>query len=102
MSLEEVVAQVKSTGGRAFSRGSSAYRGVSWCKRTGRWRAIFRPGVGARRLFKCCDTELEAAQQYDSWCQQYGKCVISAPLRSSYILPCLLSSSSRGYTWMYC
>lgn len=82
LSLEEVMAQVKSTGGKAFSRGRSAYRGVSCDKTEGHWRATFNPG-GGRRLQKYSDTELEAAQQYDSWCQQYGRCIISVPLRSS-------------------
>lgn len=81
LSLEEVVAQVKSTGGSAFSTGSSAYRGVSWNKGTERWLTQFKPADG-RRLRKSFDTELEAAQQYDRWCQQYGRCVISVPLHA--------------------
>jgi hypothetical protein len=71
LSLEEVVAQIKATGGHAFSRGSSAYRGVSWHKSSQRWQV--QMSVGNAKLFKAYDCELAAARQYDVWCKQYGK-----------------------------
>lgn len=76
MSLDEVVAQIKASGGRAFSTGRSVYRGVSWDTTKKRWQALFNTtsiGSGQKRLKKTLDTELEAAQQYDAWCKQYGR-----------------------------
>jgi hypothetical protein len=71
MSLDEVVAQIKATGGRAFSTGSSVYRGVGWYK--SKWRAKFTPTRGGKPIYSRCATELEAARQYDAWCKQYGR-----------------------------
>jgi hypothetical protein len=74
LSLEEVVAQIKATGGKAFSAGKSAYRGVSWHKKTQTWRVQMTTGNGQKlKLYKHMDSELEAARQYDAWCKQYGR-----------------------------
>jgi hypothetical protein len=72
LSLEEVVAQIKATGGNAFSRGSSAYRGVSRSKGPEKCTVQFTAEIG-NWLQKTFDSELEAARQYDAWCKRYGK-----------------------------
>jgi len=69
-----VIAQIKATGGKAFSTGRSAYRGVCWHKTNQKWLAQFRPGNG-KQLVKSCTCELDAARQYDVWCKQYGRWV---------------------------
>ena len=79
MSLEEVLDQIKATGGAAFSRGSSAYRGVSWVKGSQKWGARISQGPGLKDLTKSFSSELEAARQYDAWCKQLGRCVRRAP-----------------------
>jgi hypothetical protein len=71
MTLEEVVAQIKATGGAAFSTGKSAYRGVFWNQKNGCWRAQVR--VDGKRFSKTANSELEAAKQYDALCKQYGR-----------------------------
>jgi hypothetical protein len=72
MSMEQVVAAIKATGGAAFSSGRSAYRGVSWHKGCGRWRAAIRlPGGKLKRHLY--GSELEAAHQYDAWARAAGK-----------------------------
>lgn len=75
MTLEEVVEQIKATGGKAFSSGKSAYRGVSPWK-SGRWRAAIR--VGGRQTAVYADSELQAAHCYDALCRQYGRQVVTA------------------------
>lgn len=72
MSLDEVVAQIKASGGRAFSTGRSVYRGVSWHKRMQKWLAQFTPR-GGKKIQLTCATELEAARQWDAWCKQYHR-----------------------------
>lgn len=72
LSLDEVVAQIKATGGQAFSSGKSAYRGVYWHKKKQKWIVQMSRGNG-QRLTKYLDSELEAARQYDAWCKQYGR-----------------------------
>jgi hypothetical protein len=71
MTLDEVVAQIKASGGHAFSRGGSVYRGVTWDKNKKKW--ISQLYLDGKRTCKAYATELEAARQYDAWCKQYGR-----------------------------
>ena len=59
MSMEQLL-----EAGRVFSRGTSCYRGVSWDKKAGRWRARIRLGTHNKELGKF-NSEEEAAQAYD-------------------------------------
>ena len=61
LSLEQLVA----TYGAAFSRGKSAFRGVSEVKQSGKWRARIRE-KGTSRTIGSFDTEEDAARAYDA------------------------------------
>ncbi|KAK9821332.1 hypothetical protein WJX81_006277 [Elliptochloris bilobata] len=60
LSLEQLLAPWKAP----FSRGSSAFRGVGWHKRVGKWTAQIRRN-GKNMALGAFKTEIEAAQAYD-------------------------------------
>lgn len=62
--VEEVHAEIKATGGHAFSTGKSAYRGVS--AKGGKWRARIRIPGGKNAEVNGFDTEEAAAHAYDA------------------------------------
>ena len=66
MTLEEVVASFKALDtGTCFSKGSSAYRGVSWHKEKGKWEAQIRVPGGKRVYLGLFLDEEAAARAYD-------------------------------------
>jgi len=65
MSLEELRAEFKAAS-ENFSRGSSAFRGVSWHKRENKWRATFKNLASGKQGETMHDTEEEAARAYDA------------------------------------
>ena len=62
--LEGLLAEFRAKA--AFSRGSSAFRGVSWAKEKYKWRMqIHNPAIG-RQEQSYHDSEVEAARAYDA------------------------------------
>lgn len=64
-SFEEVLAEIKATGGAAFSRGASSYRGVCFHKSSSKWRAQSQIG-GKRTTLGYFVSEEAAARAYDA------------------------------------
>jgi hypothetical protein len=62
-----------------FSRGGSAYRGVSWHKSSGKWRARLTVD-GKQKEVYTGDSELEAARAFDAAAfKLHGRCATAAP-----------------------
>jgi len=67
MTFHDLVAKLRRESS-AFSRGKSKYRGVNFCKRSGRWRASISLGSGSSRKrvhLGGYDKEEKAARAYD-------------------------------------
>lgn len=76
MSLEEVVVEIRAAGGFAFSKGSSAYRGVCWHKGQGNWKAGIKV-AGKQQTVGSFDDEEEAARAYDAAARRvHGRCAL--------------------------
>lgn len=72
LTLEQLLAEFRAAA-EVFSRGGSAFRGVSWHKATQKWRSR----VQATGNIECTyhDTEEEAARAYDEKARRiYGRC----------------------------
>jgi AP2 domain len=84
-SFEQVFSALQATGGAAFATGSSAFRGVSWDKRKGKWEA--KIGIQGKRMkIGYFNSEKAAAHAYDAAARRILRgCVLLRP-----VAPCVL------------